>query len=459
MTPSKSLQPGANTAIGNIPAVLIGLSWEPRSQAGLEVDGSAFALKASGKVPSDAFLVFYNNSRSPDGSLQLLKGSPTAGDEDAQVFSVNFASVPAEIERITFCVTIHEAASRKQSFGTLKAATARLIDPASKAEIARFELPLVGSAETAMIFCEIYRRNAEWKFRAVGQGFVGGLAPLATSFGVNITADEAAGPSSAPAPVAAPPQSVHLVNLEKRLVSLEKKDPGLVSLAKKAAVSLEKKGLLDHQAKVALCLDISASMTSLYNSGAIDELVRRILALGLRFDDDGQIDVFLFGTGAHAYGSVGASNYSDFVKAVRRRYPLEGGTNYGKVMKMIRQHYKGGAENGRVPVYVMFVTDGDTQDTQESERQIRDAARESIFWQFMAIGKMKSSSSGFFARMLSSDFAFLSKLDTMSGRVVDNANFFQVENPRDPTDEQLYDLLMAEYPQWLKAAKSAGVLR
>ena len=103
-----------------------------------------------------------------------------------------------------------------------------------------------------------------------------------------------------------------------------------------------------------------------------------------------------------------------------------------------------------MPVYVMFVTDGDTQDREGTEQEIRNASMEGIFWQFMAIGEKRT---GFLAR-LTGNFEFLEKLDQLTGRVVDNANFFLVKDPQEPTDEQLFDLLMHEYPDWLNAAKA-----
>lgn len=137
-------------------------------------------------------------------------------------------------------------------------------------------------------------------------------------------------------------------------------------------------------------------MSGFYRSGAIVTLVQRILALGLRFDDDGEIDVFLFGADAHDYGSVGVEDYRHFAPTMQHRYPLEGGTNYGRAIALIRRHYQRDLQAGRQPVYVMFVTDDETQDRAESKRQIWDASREPIFWQFMALGQSKAQAKGFF---------------------------------------------------------------
>jgi len=454
------LQKGANTALtGQRPGlstVQVSLGWRPAQPPGMEVDASAFALTDTDKVRGDGDLVFYNNPRSPEGFLETM---PSTVGGDIQAFRIRFGAAPAQIQKIAFTVTIHEGQNRQQNFGMLEAAWVRVLDGESGEEIARFELPLADTPETAMIFCEVYRHREDWKFRAVGQGFVGGLAPLATYFGIDVA--EAAAPPAPPPPAEALPTASEerRVRLEKRVVDLEKKDPALVSLVKRAGVQLEKRGLHGHQAKVALALDISGSMHNLYRKGSIDELVRRVLALGFLFDDDGEIDVFLFGSGAYHYGGVNTDNYHTFVKDMLRQHQLEGGTHYGKVMALIRNHYRQQPNFGEIPVYVMFATDGDTLDREESESQIREAAREGIFWQFMAIGTPPGEQKGFFGRLFSSDFRFLEYLDTMEDRFLDNANFFLVRDPAEPSDEALYERLMAEYPQWLAAARERGLIR
>ncbi|MCA8932328.1 MAG: TerD domain-containing protein, partial [Rhodospirillaceae bacterium] len=204
---------------------------------GMDVDASAFLLSGSGKVRSDADMVFYNQPRSPEGGV-AFDNPGSLGLADAQAFTIDFSAMPGGIEKVAFCVTIHEAQARGQSFASLSQATIRVVDAGSKAEIAQFPLPLQGASEAAMVFGELYLRNGEWKFRAVGQGFAGGLGPLATSFGVDVEGESAAPPSPAPAapaaapqPAPAPPPSSSPVNLSK--ITLEKKGQG-VDLTKKS---------------------------------------------------------------------------------------------------------------------------------------------------------------------------------------------------------------------------------
>ena len=187
-----SLQKGGNVNLSKespgLSKVIIGLGWDPRATDGaaFDLDGSAFMVKADGKVRGDTDFIFYNNLKSSDGSL-VHAGDNTSGqgEGDDEKLTVDLAAVPAEIDKISFCVTIHDAEARKQNFGMVGKAYIRCLNAAGEAELARYDLSEDSSTETAMIFGELYRAGAEWKFKAIGQGFKGGLGPLARSFGVN----------------------------------------------------------------------------------------------------------------------------------------------------------------------------------------------------------------------------------------------------------------------------------
>ncbi|MDR2612068.1 MAG: TerD family protein [Deltaproteobacteria bacterium] len=188
-----SLSKGGNVSLSKeapgLKAIFCGLGWDARSTDGAEfdLDASAFLLKADGRVSSDRDFIFYNNLQSPDGSVQHAGDNRTgAGEGDDEVILVNLAAVPAAVERIAVTVTIHEADTRRQNFGQVSNAYIRVVNQDGGVEIARFDLSEDMSTETAMIFGEVYRHGAEWKFKAVGQGFAGGLGPLARNFGVNI---------------------------------------------------------------------------------------------------------------------------------------------------------------------------------------------------------------------------------------------------------------------------------
>jgi tellurium resistance protein TerD len=168
--------------------VLIGLGWDVRATDGeaFDLDASLFMLKSDGTVRSDSDFIFYNNRVSVDGSVEHTGDNRTGvGDGDDESVKVNLAAVPQDIQKLAVSVTIHEAEGRGQNFGMVSRAYIRVVNADSDTEIARFDLSEDASTETAMVFGEVYRNNNEWKFKAVGQGFVGGLAPLARNFGVN----------------------------------------------------------------------------------------------------------------------------------------------------------------------------------------------------------------------------------------------------------------------------------
>ncbi|GAC80395.1 tellurium resistance protein TerD [Gordonia malaquae] len=190
---SVSLAKGGNVSLAKeapgLTAVTIGLGWDVRTTSGVDfdLDGSALALGANGKVPSDQHFVFYNNLRSPDGSIEHTGDNLTGeGDGDDESINVDLAAVPPEIASIVFPVSIHDAVARGQSFGQVRNAFIRVVNRANGAEIARYDLTEDASSETAMSFGELYRYNGEWKFRAIGQGYASGLAGIARDFGVNI---------------------------------------------------------------------------------------------------------------------------------------------------------------------------------------------------------------------------------------------------------------------------------
>lgn len=174
--------PGMNRA-------MVGLGWDARSSDGadFDLDASVFMLNNGGKVRADTDFIFYNNLQSTCGSVVHSGDNRTgAGEGDDEMVRVDLSRVPSDVARLIFAVTIHEAETRRQNFGMVSNAFIRVVNEDSGKEIARYDLSEDVSTETAVVFGEIYRHNNEWKFRAVGQGFAGGLGPLARSYGVNV---------------------------------------------------------------------------------------------------------------------------------------------------------------------------------------------------------------------------------------------------------------------------------
>lgn len=190
---SVSLAKGGNVSLSkqapNLTAVSVGLGWDARSTTGadFDLDASVIATGEDRKVVSDKHFVFYNNLRSPEGAIEHLGDNLTgAGEGDDEVVNVDLAATPPSITNILFAVSIYDADTRQQSFGQVRNAFIRVVDRATGSELARYDLTEESSTETAMVFGELYRSGAEWKFRAIGQGYASGLAGIARDYGVNL---------------------------------------------------------------------------------------------------------------------------------------------------------------------------------------------------------------------------------------------------------------------------------
>lgn len=184
-----TLQKGQNLSLSQENTLHVGLGWEKRETKGaaFDLDASAFLLGASGKVRSDADFIFYNQPQSPCGSVRHTGDNRTgSGKGDDEVLLVDLKRVPADVQRIVFVVTIHEAKRRWQHFGMIHNAYIRLANADSGEELARYNLTEEASIAASMIFGELYRQGDTWKFRAVGQGYAEGLKVLAEDFGVDI---------------------------------------------------------------------------------------------------------------------------------------------------------------------------------------------------------------------------------------------------------------------------------
>ena len=188
-----SLQKGGNISLTKaepgLEKIIVGLGWNARATTGtaFDLDASIFLLAESGKVRSDADFIYFNNKKSADGSVEHLGDNTTGvGEGDDEVVRVDLARVPDDVQKIVFTVSIYEAEARRQNFGQVAGAFIRILNNATRSEIAKYDLSEDASLESSMIFGEVYRHSGEWKFRAVGQGFAGGLSALVGSYGVNV---------------------------------------------------------------------------------------------------------------------------------------------------------------------------------------------------------------------------------------------------------------------------------
>jgi tellurium resistance protein TerD len=188
-----SLSKGGNVSLSKeapgLTNIVVGLGWDLRTTTGtdFDLDASALVVNASGQVISDQHFIFFNNLKTPDGTVEHTGDNKTGeGEGDDEQVKVNLAGLTADVDKIVFPVSIHDADARSQSFGQVRNAFIRVVNAADNVEIARYDLSEDASTETAMLFGELYRNGAEWKFRALGQGYASGLSGIAKDYGVNV---------------------------------------------------------------------------------------------------------------------------------------------------------------------------------------------------------------------------------------------------------------------------------
>ncbi|MFF1517231.1 vWA domain-containing protein [Streptomyces sp. NPDC058305] len=233
------------------------------------------------------------------------------------------------------------------------------------------------------------------------------------------------------------------------LTKVEETAPALVDLYKSAGVSLTKHGLSGQRAAVYLVVDYSGSMKPYYKDGSVQALADRVLGLSAHLDDDGTVPVVFFSTDVDAVTDIALDNHDGRIERIVAGLGHMGNTSYHLAMDAVIDHYLD--SGSKEPALVVFQTDGGPINKLAAERYVCKAARLPLFWQFIGFGDPASK-----------QFEFLRRLDELAvpqKRAVDNAGFFHVgSEPRKMTDGELYDRLVAEFPQWLAAARAQGVL-
>ncbi|MBC8016658.1 MAG: TerD family protein [Sporomusaceae bacterium] len=170
--------------------IIVGLGWDTNKYDGghdFDLDASAFVLGDAGKVKDEKDFVFYNNPTGAQGAVVHAGDNRSGiGDGDDEQIKIDISQIPAEVQKIAFTITIHDAEARKQSFGQVANAYVRVLNEETGAELIRYDLGEDFSVETAIVLAEVYRNGSEWKFNAIGSGFQGGLSSLCANFGLNL---------------------------------------------------------------------------------------------------------------------------------------------------------------------------------------------------------------------------------------------------------------------------------
>lgn len=206
-------------------------------------------------------------------------------------------------------------------------------------------------------------------------------------------------------------------------------------------ICLEKKELTNLTSRVGMVIDRSASMNNLYNNGSVQTLAERIIPLALQFDDNQEMDMWFFNNLFKRLPSININNYKGYIDEQSRNFSM-GGTEFAPILRDIKRKYVD-EEPSKIPTYIVFITDGECWDKDESTQIIKELSKYNIFIQFIGINEGS---------------AFLEKLDTMKGRYIDNANYFYVKDLNNISDDELYKKLLTEYPLYLVEAKKKGLV-
>ncbi|WKG11053.1 VWA domain-containing protein [Nocardia sp. PE-7] len=386
-------------------------------RGGVAADLSALLVTEAGKVRSDADFVFFNQPQAPGVRLN------GAGLE------ISLGAVPGEIAQIRAVITV---AAQGDTFGTAASPVASVADRAGNV---LHEYVIDGlDRESVVIALELYRRGDQWKVRAVGQGYAGGFADLVTDHGVSVD-DE-------PDVVAAP--EVRTVPGEAAL-SFDKRQT-LDMRKREVAKVLIDKSAFGARARVVLVIDKTGSMQKMYRGGTVHRVVERMIPVATQLDDDGTLEAYLY---ALTYAKLPDITVADGERWAQTYLHLTGtheGIDYDAM----------GGRNDELPIMraiidtlteptlVLFFTDGGFAKKREIAALMREAAHLPAFWQFIGLGK--------------ANFGVLRTLDELDGRVVDNAGFFALDDIDQVDDAELYRRLLGEFPDWLRAARTAGII-
>ena len=411
-------------------------------QASFILDLASFGLDAQYKLSDERYMTFYNQPKTPCQAVQLLDNQLQQSH-----FLINLDQLPNTIQYLVLTAAIDGQAVMSQ----LQHATIQILNLQLQ-PIA--ELKLDGqlfAQERATMLVEIYRKDNIWRLAAIGQGFNAGLAALIQHFGGQV-AEENSTPLAArsPQPTVAPTAVTSQLDLKKKL-SLEKAEKtgnaSIIDLTKKSLVQLEKKNLLGLTARVALVLDASGSMDGQYRRGDVQKVVNRLMPLAIHFDDDGSFECWAFAQKTTQLDDVTLNNVNDFINTTQRGWKnWQVGARYNEEIPAIEaviayfQKMK-----DQIPTYVLFISDGGVGSRRQMQKLLTKAAELPIFWQFVGIGGR--------------DYGALEKLDEMSGRIVDNCNFFSLDRIESVSDERLYELLLEEFPDWLKVAQQKNIVQ
>ncbi|MGY2055434.1 vWA domain-containing protein [Nocardia gipuzkoensis] len=405
------------------------------------VDVSALLVTEAGRVRSDADFVFFNQPSAP--GVTLDQGTPAA-------LSVSLSDLPADIAQLRAVLTLDDPA---QTFGRFAPPVATVADAAGNV-LYEYRVEGLGS-ESVVIALELYRRQGVWKVRAVGQGYAGGFAALVTDHGVSVDDEPVRGEAPSAHPAAPDPQAMVIPTADVFTVPGEAK----LSFDKRAKLDLRKRAvakvLIDKdafgiRARVVLVIDKTGSMKRQYHDKVVHRVVQRMIPVATQLDDDGTLEAYLYALSFAKLPDITVEHGDEWTRTFLHLTGTHAGIDYDQLggrndeLPIMRDVIDSLRPGGR-PTLVLFFTDGGFAKKREIAALMREASQLPAFWQFVGLGR--------------ANYGLLRTLDELSDRAVDNAGFFALDDIDQVDDGQLYARLLGEFPDWLRAARTAGILR
>jgi len=414
---------GANTVLDQ-GAVRLSVSAPPGS-----VDLFVFQLDVGRRVRSDADLVFFNSPVSPEGAVRLLDGVTA---------QVDLAGVPADVAVLSFAVAANDEGpgGGPASLGQIAGLTVEVrAIPESRAGSGVHTAPVSRlSTERAAVLVEMYRHGGGWKLRNVCAGWTEGLAALVREHGVVV--DEEPEDSAPPAP-----EADRMLVTEREKLDLRKREVTKVLLTKGAPTA---------QARVVLVLDKTGSMRRAYSTGVVSRVVERMVPVAATLDDDGALECYLYARRFAKLPDVYADTVTEWSRQYLHLSGHHGGIDYDDLgaandePPILREIITGLRRGAAMPTLVLFFTDGGFGQRREITALITKAAGLPAFFQFVGVGR--------------ANYGLLERLDDLAGREVDNVGFFALDDVDAVSDAELYARVLGEFPDWLRAARNAGIV-
>lgn len=380
-------------------------------------DLSALLVTAAGKVRSDADFVFFNQPQAPGVRL------------DGGELEVSLAAVPGEIAQIRAVITV---AAAGDTFASAASPVASVRDRAGNV---LHEYVIDGlDRESVVIALELYRRDDQWKVRAVGQGYAGGFADLITDHGVSVD-DESDVPAIPEVRIV--PGEAQLSFDKRQTLDMRKREVAKVLIDKNA---------FGARVRVVLVIDKTGSMEKMYRGQTVHRVVERMIPVATQLDNDGTLEAYLYALTYAKLPDITVASADQWAQTYLHLKGTHQGIDYNAM----------GGRNDELPIMraiidslteptlVLFFTDGGFAKKREIATLMREAAHLPAFWQFIGLGK--------------ANFGVLRTLDELDGRIVDNAGFFALDDIDRVDDAELYRRLLGEFPDWLRAARTAGII-